>query len=87
MRTNAHMEDTLSSAELSWWTAELLLQKQDLYVPKEPTQWAVRKVVFRDAIEVVHLSQYMSTVDATGYYISNYNWFQNFLLQFLEKNA
>ena len=39
------------------------------------------------AIEMVHLSQYMSTVDATGYYISNYNWFQNFLLQFLEKNA
>ena len=26
----------------------------------------------RDAIKMMHLSQYMSTVDATGYYILNY---------------
>ena len=45
---------------------ELILQKQDLDVSTEYTRSAVRKVVFRDAIEMMQLSQYMSTVDATG---------------------
>ena len=48
------------------------ITNQDLYVLTDPSQWAVRKVVFRDAIKMMHISQYMLTVDAAGYYILNY---------------
>ena len=41
-----------------------------MYVSTEPTWWAVTKVVFRDTIiEMMHLFQYISTLDATGYHI------------------
>ena len=43
--------------------------KNKICVSKEPRWWAARKAVFRNTIKMMHLSQCMSTVDATGYYI------------------
>ena len=72
------MLDFMSLVSVSFTKSEVLIKKvkeimmnrgtdiTKIDITMEPTRWVARKVVFREAIEMMHLFQYMSTVDATG---------------------